>query len=151
MFKELTFQEVEELSKTGEWPMLITTVESRKYEPDYISGERKTEFQAVEDMDNHIMAVFGCEVVESKGSDKCLYLSPLCVHEKFRDRGIGSLIVLLLQIGVAKTNTKILLYAHKDVQGFYEKHGFKAVYEVEKDYQAMEWLPIPKETTDDQH
>ena len=30
MFREMTFEEVEALGNTGEWPMLATTVASRK-------------------------------------------------------------------------------------------------------------------------
>ena len=148
MFRELTFEEVEALGNTGEWPMLATTVASRKYEPAYMSGKRKTTFQAIEDSDNHVMAVFGYEPVHTKQGGLGLYIGPLCVHERYRGKGIGSLVVTLLQTGAIKSGTKLVLYAHKDVQGFYEKHGFKAMYEVEENYQAMEWEPDEKETTD---
>ena len=141
MIKDLTFQEVEELAKTGEWPMLVTAVECRKQDKDYISGEHRTTFNAVGNDSNKIMGVFGYEFVNSKRSGDCVYVGPLCVQDKYKGRGIGSLMVILLQIGVAKSNTKLLLYAHKDVQGFYKKHGFRVVYEVERDYQAMEWVP----------
>jgi len=141
MLKELTFQEVEELAKTGEWPMLATAVECRKNDKNYMSGEQKTIFNSVGNNYDDIMGVFGYEFVNSKRSGDCVYVGPLCVHKKYRNRGIGSLMVMLIQISVGKTNTKLLLYAHKDIQGFYEKHGFKAVYEVDKDYQAMEWTP----------
>ncbi len=91
------------------------------------------------------MAVFGYESMHTKQDGLCLYVGPLYVHERYRGKGIGSLAVTLLQTSAMKTGTKLLLYAHNDVQGFYEKHGFKAMYEVEEYYQAMEWMPEWKE------
>jgi predicted GNAT family N-acyltransferase len=140
MLKEITFQEVEELADTGKWPMLVTAVECRKYEPDYISGKRKTVFSAII-KDNTIVCVMGFEYGYSKRSGEMVYIGPLCVHEAYRGCGIGSLAVLAFQSMAIKQQKKLLLYAHKDVQGFYERHGFKAVYAVEEDYQAMEWVP----------
>lgn len=140
MLKELTFQEVEELANTGEWPQLVTAVSCRKNESDYVSGKRKTIFSAII-KDNTIACVMGFEYGYSKRSGEVVYIGPLCVREAYRGLGIGSLAVLAFQSMAIKQQKKLLLYAHIDIQAFYEKHGFKAVYEVETDYQAMEWVP----------
>ena len=140
MLKELTFQEVEDLAHTGEWPQLVTAVACRKNEPDYISGKRKTTFLAGV-REGKVLSVFGFEYSFSKRSGEMVYIGPLCVNESYRGQGEGSRIVESFKTMAAQRNKKLLLYAHKDVQGFYEKHGFKAVYEVEQDYHAMEWVP----------
>jgi GNAT superfamily N-acetyltransferase len=138
--KEITFQEVEELANTGEWPMLVTAVACRKYDPDYISGKRKTTFSAIFQDDN-VACVFGFEYGFSERSGEMIYIGPLCVHESYRGQGFGSLAVFAFKVMAKNLQQKLLLYAHKDVQGFYEKHHFVPVYEVEEDYQAMEWVP----------
>lgn len=140
MLKKLTLQEVEELANTGEWPQLVTAVSCRKNELDYVSGKRETTFLAGI-RDGKVYSVFGFEYGFSKRSGEMVYISPLCVNESYRGQGEGSRVVESFKTMATQRNKKLLLYAHKDVQGFYEKHGFKAVYEVEKDYQAMEWVP----------
>ena len=90
--------------------------------------------------DDKILCVSGFEVGSSNRSGEVVYIGPLCVHESYRNQGIGSIVINAYKIMATQMNYKLLLYAHKDVQWFYEKHGFKAVYEVEEDYQAMEWM-----------
>ena len=138
--KDLTFREVEELANTGEWPQLVTAVACRKNEPEYVSGKRITVFSAII-KDDTIVCVMGFEYGYSERSGEVVYIGPLCVREAYRGCGIGSLAVFAFKVMATNQHQKLLLYAHKDVQGFYEKHGFEAVYEVEEDYQAMEWVP----------
>ena len=140
MLKSLSNEEVELLAISGEWEEVDVAVNCRKYDSNYVRGIQKTNYEAVINGEGRIIAVFGYELVTSKRSGVCLYISPLCVHSDYRGIGIGSGIIELLKIVAKKTEVKLMLYAHESVQGFYEKNGFKPVYDVEENYKAMEFL-----------
>ena len=131
----MSFEEVEKLSLTGEWPMLVNAINNRKDK-----GTQHTVFEALFD-DDGIICVFGWELANSIKSGDCIYVGPLVVHEKYRGMGIGTYVIGLLKMISNRFETKLLLYAHKDVIPFYEKQGFSVVYDVEEDYKAMECGP----------
>ena len=81
-------------------------------------------------------------------------LESICVDEKIRYRGLGSMLYekfedLVCQLGIPEINARIVIPADNDVRSFLEANGFdhseigERYYEFTKD-QVIDWLKNPK-------
>jgi len=100
----------------NDFPLFAYSIENRKGIKQYHNGTVRPRYCCMV-LDGQLVAVMGLEILP-----KAIFISPLEVHDDYRDMGIGSgLVKKLFSVNVEN----LICYSSDDVVGFWEKLGFE--------------------------
>ena len=136
-FGEISYKSAITLSNNGDFPLLKSTIENRKEDACYETGEKVIHFLTCCNKDKRVVGLLGYEII----SDKKIYLSPLEVIVPYRGMGIATNLIKIMKSMAKYVKYDLSLYCNDSLIPFYEKFGFKTIREIDDNEHEMIWKP----------
>lgn len=136
-FGEINYQSAIVLSNNGDFPLLKSTIEQRKEDTCYETGEKVIHFLTCCNKDKRFVGILGYEII----NENRIYLSPLEVVVPYRSTGIATMLIKIMKEMAKYVKYDLTLYCNDSLISFYEKFGFKTIRKIDDNEYEMIWKP----------